>query len=257
MDARVCGGPSAIAKDPSRDVAREEAGDKGRIECPPCHGKLVLCEAAKGIISGWKGRDGPRGKTRRPPKAIRRSGEAGAWAVLIGGTIAQRLAGWVVCETARGRMEELHAGGRNERQAGLPVARIVCACGGEARPMRSLEDGTGKRGTGVCWVRGKNCGGRGERGERRRRGGRRERTRRKPTKDRLWLVCPLARYTAHTVARHEAVQARIIRFFDYIFFTFTITATSKRWLHIAIVRSLLRFTETVAHSRVVEIEGAI
>ena len=110
MDARVCGGPSAIAKDAARDVARKEAGDKGRIECPPCHGKLVLCEAANGIVSGWKARDGPRGKTRRPPQAIRRSGEAGAWGVLIGGMIAQRLAGCVMGETARGRMEELHAG---------------------------------------------------------------------------------------------------------------------------------------------------
>ena len=38
--------------------------------------------------------------------------------------------------------------------------------------------------------------------------------------------------TLHTVARHEAVQARINRFLVYLFFTFTIKATSKRWLHI-------------------------
>ena len=38
--------------------------------------------------------------------------------------------------------------------------------------------------------------------------------------------------TLHTVARHEAVQARINRFLVYLFFTFTIKATSKRWQHI-------------------------
>jgi hypothetical protein len=54
MDTRVCGGPGTIADDAARDVAREEAGIERRAEGFPCYGRLVLCEAAKGIVPGWE-----------------------------------------------------------------------------------------------------------------------------------------------------------------------------------------------------------
>lgn len=54
MDARVCGGPSAIAEDAARDVAREEAGVKSRTECFPGDGRLVLCKASEGIVPSWE-----------------------------------------------------------------------------------------------------------------------------------------------------------------------------------------------------------
>lgn len=61
--------------------------------------------------------------------------------------------------------------------------------------------------------------------------------------------------TLHTVARHEAVQARINRFprlsFFYIHHQSYFQALAA---HHYLVRSLLRFTERIAQSRVVEIE---
>jgi hypothetical protein len=108
MDARMSGGPSTIAEDAARDVAGEEAGVERGTEGFPCQSRLVLCEAAKGIIPCWMGQ--PRG----PPKAIRRSRER--WALeglrLVEGSVTD--AGWMG-ETARVRMEELHGRMSNER----------------------------------------------------------------------------------------------------------------------------------------------
>ncbi len=106
MDARMSGGPSTIAEDAARDVAGEEAGVERRTEGFPFHSRLILCEAAKGIVPCWVG------QPRRPPKAIRGSRETGALPVLRlveGRMTDERMAGWM-CETARVRMEKFHAG---------------------------------------------------------------------------------------------------------------------------------------------------
>ncbi len=109
MDTGMCGGPSTIAEDAARDVAGEVAGIERRTEGFPCNGGLVLCETAKGIVPCWVGLWGqPRG----PPKTILRSGEAGAFPVLLsvkGRMIEERMAGWVG-DTARMGMEKVHAG---------------------------------------------------------------------------------------------------------------------------------------------------
>ena len=123
MDARVCGGPSAIAKDAARDVARKEAGVKSRTECLPGNGRLVLCKAAEGIVPDWEDGGGLWGKTCGPSKAIRRSGKAGGtWAVLVEGTIDERLARWLG-KTTRGRMEKLHCWG----SVGPMKGRFTCS----------------------------------------------------------------------------------------------------------------------------------
>ena len=110
MDARMSGGPSTIAEDAARDMAGEEAGVKRRTEGFPCQSRLVLCEAAKGIILCWVGF---WGKPRGPPKAtIRGNRETGALPVLLlveSSMIGERIASWVG-ETTRVRMEKLHAG---------------------------------------------------------------------------------------------------------------------------------------------------
>lgn len=111
MDARMSGSPSTIAEDAARDVAGEEAEVERRTEGLSCYGRLVLCEAAKGIISCWVVLWGqPRG----PPKAIRGSRKTGELAVLwlVEGRkrmIDERMAGWMG-ETVRVRKEKLHAG---------------------------------------------------------------------------------------------------------------------------------------------------
>lgn len=93
MDARMSGGPSTIAEDAGRDVAGEEAGVERRAEGFPCHSRLVLCEAAKGIVPCWVVLWGePRG----PPKAIRGSRETGELPELRlveESTIDERIAG--------------------------------------------------------------------------------------------------------------------------------------------------------------------
>ena len=105
MDTRMSSGPSTIAEDAACDVAGEEAGVERRTEGFPSHSRLVLCEAAKGIIPCWV-RQRPRG----PPKAIRGKRKTGALAVrlrLVEGrmTVAkERMAQWMG-ETAR---EKLH-----------------------------------------------------------------------------------------------------------------------------------------------------
>jgi hypothetical protein len=81
MDTRMSGGPSAIAEDAARDVAGEEAGVKRRAEGLPCHGRPVLCEAAKGIVPCWV--VVLQGQPRGPPKAILRSGETGVLHLLV------------------------------------------------------------------------------------------------------------------------------------------------------------------------------
>lgn len=53
MNARVLGGPSAIAEDASCDVSGEEAGTERRAEGFPGHHTLVVCEAAEGIVPCW------------------------------------------------------------------------------------------------------------------------------------------------------------------------------------------------------------
>lgn len=109
MDARMSGGPSTIAEDAGRDVAGEEAGVERRTEGFPCDSRLVLCEAAKGIIPCWMGLWGePRG----PPKSIRGSRKTGGLPVLLlfeGSVIDRQMAHWVD-ETTRVGMEKLHAG---------------------------------------------------------------------------------------------------------------------------------------------------
>lgn len=124
MDARMCGGPSAIAEDAARDEAREEAGFERRTEGFPGHGRLVQREAAKGIVPGREDSAVLWGETRGgpPQAAIRRNGKAGGLPVLVEGTLVdERMAG----ETARGRMEKLHCFGevsRNERSGQVAVA---------------------------------------------------------------------------------------------------------------------------------------
>lgn len=107
----MCGGPGAIAEDAARDVAREEAGIERQTEGFPGHDKLVLCEAAKGIVRGWEVEKGLWcWETRGPPLAIRRSGKAGGLPVLVKGTIDERMTGRLG-ETAREGKEELHGWG--------------------------------------------------------------------------------------------------------------------------------------------------
>jgi hypothetical protein len=107
MDARMSGGPSTIAEDAASDVAGEEAGVERRTEDFPFHSRLVLCEAAKGIVPCWMG------QPRRPAKAIRGRRKTGALPMLLrlveGKMTDERMAGWM-CETARVRMEKLHDG---------------------------------------------------------------------------------------------------------------------------------------------------
>lgn len=93
MDTRMSGGPSTIAEDAACDMAGEEAGVEGRAEGFPCDSRLVLCEAAKGIIPCWMGL---WGEHRGPPKAIRGHGETGGWPELLlieGSVIDERIAG--------------------------------------------------------------------------------------------------------------------------------------------------------------------
>lgn len=71
MDARMSGGPSTIAEDAARNVAGEEAGVERGTEGFPCPSRLVLCEAAEGIVPCWTGH--PRGPLKVIP--IRRSRE--------------------------------------------------------------------------------------------------------------------------------------------------------------------------------------
>ena len=164
MDTRMGGGPSTIAEDAARDVAGEEAGVERRTDWFPCTCRLVQCEASKGIIPCWMGLWGqPCG----PPKAIRGSGETGAYAVLrvVEGSITpERMACWMG-ETARERMEELHAGClmSNERW----VARSVCVV---VKPGRAEF-----RGRYGQWGRGECVGEVGSRAERGRREERAER----------------------------------------------------------------------------------
>ena len=123
MNARMLGGPGAIAEDATRDAAGQEAGGERRAEGFPCHGTLVMCEAAEGIVPGWGVEDRPRGEARGPPQAIGGSGKARALAVLVEGTrmaIDERVAGRAG-ETGWGRgervgVEELHGRGPDERR---------------------------------------------------------------------------------------------------------------------------------------------
>jgi hypothetical protein len=111
MDARMCGGPSAIAEDAARDEAREEAGFERRTEGFLGHGRLVQCEAAKGIVPGSEDSAGLWGATRGvpPEDAIRRGRKAGALpVVLVERTLLYERMASRVDKTARGGMEKLH-----------------------------------------------------------------------------------------------------------------------------------------------------
>ena len=116
MDARMLGGPGAVAEDAARHAAGEEARRERRKEGLPGQSTLVHCEAAEGVIpSGTGVGDGLWGEARGPPEAIGRSGKARALDVLVEGTrmtIDERTVGGLnEAVWGRGTMvgvEELH-----------------------------------------------------------------------------------------------------------------------------------------------------